>query len=61
MHWLAMYIILYAGTNTKQTITDDDTAVEMKRCAAYEVVTLSQQKVVMKGNPSYELHIVKAN
>ena len=53
--------VLYTGTSTKQTITDDDTAVEMKQCAAYEVVSLSRQKVVMKGNPSYELHTVKAN
>ena len=27
--------------------------VEMQRCDAYEVVQLSQQRVVMKDNPAY--------
>ena len=34
--------------------TASDTHVDLKRCAAYEVTTLSRKKVVMKENPAYE-------
>ena len=46
--------------NSHQMETNE-AAVEMKRCAAYEVTPFYQQKVVMKGNPSYEPHVVRAN
>ena len=29
-------------------------SINMKRCGAYEITTLSQQKVVMKKNEAYE-------
>ena len=35
--------------------TANDTHVDLKRCTAYEVTTLSRKKVVMKENPAYEL------
>ena len=31
-----------------------EVTVDMKRCAAYEVTTLSKQKVVMETNPAHE-------
>ena len=36
------------------TISASEVTVDMKRCPAYEVTTLSKQKVVMKTNPAYE-------
>ena len=49
-----------AQCNSHQMKTNE-TTVEMERCPAYEVTSLYQQKVVMKGNPSYELHVIRAN
>ena len=46
--------------NDNQTPAND-IGVEMNRCAAYEVTTLYRQKVSMKENPSYELHVIRAD
>ena len=34
--------------------SDEEVTVDMKQCAAYEVVSLSKKKVQMETNPAYE-------
>ena len=48
---LITYHIMFLANHTSPT---PEVAVDIKRCAAYEVMTLAKQKVVMKTNPAYE-------
>ena len=46
----------HSSTNPDHVIQGDRQSgedVEMKRCAAYQVVQLSRQRVTMKDNPAY--------
>ena len=37
----------------RSSLGESEVDVEMKRCAAYQVVQLSRQRVIMKDNPAY--------
>ena len=50
-----LYYCLGGSSSTSNVLERSNEAqVELKRCAAYEVTSLSRKKVVMKKNPAYE-------
>ena len=48
--------VLSTGGLKLENLVDEwfSSLVDLKRCAAYEVTSLSRKKVVMKNNPAYE-------
>ena len=46
--------MFFAGNSVRASGNSTEVDIKTEQCAAYEIIKLGRQKVVMKENPAYE-------